>query len=66
MHAAIDTAIQDICKIFCYQGPSKNYVTSRGVEGVDDFVTYCYGGAEVIDEIVTQRQIINFRIQRSL
>ena len=25
-----------------YRGPSKNYVTSRGGEGVDDFVTYRY------------------------
>ena len=24
------------------QGPSKNYVTARGGEGVDNFVTYCY------------------------
>ena len=23
-------------------GPSKNYVTARGGEGVDDFVTYRY------------------------
>ena len=24
------------------KGPSKNYVTARGGEGVDDFVTYRY------------------------
>ena len=25
-----------------HKGPSKNYVTARGGEGVDDFVTYRY------------------------
>ena len=37
-------------------GPSKNYVTSRGGEGVGDFATYRYvylRGRRVFDEIVT-------------
>ena len=37
--------------------PSKNYVTARGDEGVDDFVTYLYvyfeGERGVFYEIVT-------------
>ena len=39
------------------KGPSKNYVTSRGGEGVDDFVTYRYvylrGRGGIFYEIVT-------------
>ena len=30
------------CIIINNKGPSKNYVTTRGGEGADDFVTYCY------------------------
>ena len=38
------------------KGPSKNYVTSRVGEGVDDFVTYRYvyfEGGGVLYDIVT-------------
>ena len=39
------------------KGPSKNYLTARGEEGVNDFVTYRYvyfeGGGRVFYEIVT-------------
>ena len=51
------------------KGPSKNYLTPIGGEGVDDFVTYSYvnfEGEGLFCEIVTQRQILKLRTQRAL
>ena len=43
-------------RIVLFLGPSKNYVTARGGEKVDDFVTYRYvylEGEGVFNEIIT-------------